>query len=278
MVSESSDLKYFGPVSEKTGQAANYTSDVASKVYTTVKQKSPESAQPYFKLAEDKFSEYGSPILTTVQDKSGKFVQIADEQVSFRCWSSCHDHVWACQTYKADGTVLLTTDGFTDLQVDGAANGVFSFHDKHYPVFQQTKDQYLKAVEERFASLKENGIGGSVGQATDAAKQLPGYVNKQTEVALDRVEDAFNRVTSLPIGEAAPTQICRSRYGACDTGTVAFLHFVHLLSSRANLLLQVVMFDADTLCCLQCKECGDRQSPQQTTHGSSTLASIISLW
>ena len=86
MVSESSDLKYFGPVSEKTGQAANYTSDVASKVYTTVKQKSPESAQPYFKLAEDKFSEYGSPILTTVQDKSGKFVQIADEQVSFRCF------------------------------------------------------------------------------------------------------------------------------------------------------------------------------------------------
>lgn len=174
MVSESSDLKYFGPVSEKTGQAANYTSDVASKVYTTVKQKSPESAQPYFKLAEDKFSEYGSPILTTVQDKSGKFVQVADEQV------------------------------------DGAANGVFSFHDKHYPVFQQTKDQYLKAVEERFASLKENGIGGSVGQATDAAKQLPGYVNKQTEVALDRVEDAFNRVTSLPIvqrvwGQAKPT-------------------------------------------------------------------------
>ena len=146
----------------------------------------------------------------------------------------------ACQTYEADGTVLFTTDGFTDLQVDGAANGVFSFHDKHYPVFQQTKDQYLKAVEERFASLKENGIGGSVGQATDAAKQLPGYVNKQTEVALDRVEDAFNRVTSLPIGETAPVQICLGQYCVSSTGHVASLHctrpFMH-----SNLLPQLVM-------------------------------------
>ncbi len=81
MVSESSDLKYFGGVQSTTGQAANYTSDVAGKVYTTVKQYVPEGLQPHLKVAEDKMSEYGSPALTTLQDKGGKFLQIADTKV-----------------------------------------------------------------------------------------------------------------------------------------------------------------------------------------------------
>ncbi len=60
--------------------------------------------------------------------------------------------------------------------------------------------------------MRENGISGTVGQAADAvsqrtnsavaeAKKLPGFVNKQTEVALDRVEDAINQVSSWPIGK-----------------------------------------------------------------------------
>ncbi|DBA94569.1 hypothetical protein WJX77_009189 [Trebouxia sp. C0004] len=185
MVSESSDLKYFGGVQATTGQAANYTSDVAGKVYTSVKQYVPEGLQPHLKVAEDKMSEYGSPALTTLQDKGGKFLQVADSKV------------------------------------DGAANSAFSLHDKHYPQFQQAKDQYLKVVEEKVSTLRENGISGTVGQAADAvsartnsavaeAKKLPGFVNKQTEVALDRVEDAVNQVSSWPIvqkvwGQAKPT-------------------------------------------------------------------------
>ena len=81
MVSESSDLKYFGGVQSTTGQAANYTSDVAGKVYSTVKQYVPEGLQPHLKVAEDKMSEYGSPAITTLQDKGGKFLQIADTKV-----------------------------------------------------------------------------------------------------------------------------------------------------------------------------------------------------
>ncbi len=81
MVSESSDLKYFGTVQSKTGQAANYTTDVAGKLYTSAKQYIPDSVQPHVKAVEDKVSEYGSPALTTLQDKSGKFLQIADSKV-----------------------------------------------------------------------------------------------------------------------------------------------------------------------------------------------------
>ena len=89
MVAESSDLKYLGGVQAKAGQAANVTTDMAGKVYTNVKQRLPESAQPYVKAAEDKFSEYGTPVLTTVQDKGGKLVQNADEKV--RCTTIvCH--------------------------------------------------------------------------------------------------------------------------------------------------------------------------------------------
>ena len=105
------------------------------------------------------------------------------------------------------------------LQIGGVSSGISSFHEKHVPVFQQTKDQYLKSVEERFSSLRENGIGGTVGQAADAVsartnsavqevKKLPGVVNKQTEVALDRIEDAFNQVASLPIGTAFTLFLC----------------------------------------------------------------------
>ena len=81
MVSESSDLKYFGGVQSKTGQAANYTTDVAGKLYTTAKQYIPESVQPTVKAVEDKVSEYGSPVLTTLQDQGGKFLQVADSKV-----------------------------------------------------------------------------------------------------------------------------------------------------------------------------------------------------
>ena len=62
------------------------------------------------------------------------------------------------------------------------------------------------------ADLRESGISGKVGQAADAvstrtnsavaeAKKLPGIVNKQTEVALDRVEDVINQVASYPVGK-----------------------------------------------------------------------------
>ena len=104
------------------------------------------------------------------------------------------------------------------MQFDGAANSAYSLHDKHYPQFQQAKDQYLKVVEEKVATFREHGISGTVGQAADAvsartngavaeAKKLPGFVNKQTEVALDRVEDAFNQVSSWPLGEYNCTQL-----------------------------------------------------------------------
>ena len=97
--------------------------------------------------------------------------------------------------------------------MDGAVKTTASFHEKHYPAFQNAKDQYLKVVEENVTAFREKGVKGSVNSAADAvlartdgvvteAKKLPGFVNKQTEVALDRVEDAFNQVTSYPFGKA----------------------------------------------------------------------------
>lgn len=105
---------------------------------------------------------------------------------------------------------------FVITQVDGAVKTTASFHEKHYPAFQNAKDQYLKVVEENVTAFREKGVKGTVNSAADAvlartdgvvseAKKLPGFVNKQTEVALDRVEDAFNQVTSYPIGERVQT-------------------------------------------------------------------------
>ena len=84
MVSESNDMKYFGGVQSLTGQAANYTTDVAGKIYTSAKQYVPEAAQPVVKTVEDKVTEYGSPVLTTIQDKGGKLLQVADSKVRSR--------------------------------------------------------------------------------------------------------------------------------------------------------------------------------------------------
>lgn len=210
MVSESSDMKYFGGVQSLTGQAANYTTDVAGKLYTSAKQFVPERAQPTFKNIEDKVSEYGSPVLTTLQDKGGKILQVADAKVRlarcFRC-----SVLMVLRTSMASKGAADVSDG-SFVQVDDAANSAYSLHDKHYPQFQQAKDQYLKVVESKVADLRENGISGKVGQAADAvstrtnsavaeAKKLPGIVNKQTEVALDRVEDVINQVASYPVGQ-----------------------------------------------------------------------------
>ena len=76
-----SDLKRLQFVQQKGGQAINYTSDVAGKVYSTTKQYIPESLHPTVKRVEDTVSEYGSPVLTTVQDKGGKVLQVADDKV-----------------------------------------------------------------------------------------------------------------------------------------------------------------------------------------------------
>lgn len=96
------------------------------------------------------------------------------------------------------------------MQVDDAASSAYSLHDKHYPQFQQAKDQYLKVVENKVADLRESGISGKVGQAADNAKKLPGIVNKRTEVALDRVEDVINQVASYPVGELSGREKWRS--------------------------------------------------------------------
>lgn len=81
----------------------------------------------------------------------------------------------------------------------------------------------MKVVEEKVSTFRENGISGTVGQAADAvsartntavaeAKKLPGFVNKQTEVALDRIEDAFNQVAAYPVGE----HLVLLSVGACN--------------------------------------------------------------
>lgn len=104
------------------------------------------------------------------------------------------------------------------MQVDDAVKTGASFHEKHYPAFQNAKDTYLKKVEDGVSVFREKGISGIVGQSADAvsaktnsavaeAKKLPGFVNKQTEVALDRVEDGFNQVTSYPVGKAFAVQV-----------------------------------------------------------------------
>lgn len=85
-----SDLKQLNFVQEKGGQAINYTSNVAGKVYSTTKEYIPQQFHPHVKSVEDKVSEYGSPVLTTVQDKGGNALQFADSKVllfySKGCW------------------------------------------------------------------------------------------------------------------------------------------------------------------------------------------------
>ena len=93
----------------------------------------------------------------------------------------------------------------------------------------------MKVVEDNVTAFREKGVKGSVNSAADAvltrtdgvvqeAKKLPGFVNKQTEVALDRVEDAFNQVTSYPIGKN-PWQLRQYK-----SDSVQLLFFVLLLS------------------------------------------------
>lgn len=86
-----SDLKRLSFVQQKGGQAINYTSDVAGKVYSQTKQYIPESLHPTVKKVEDTVSEYGSPALTTVQDKGGKFLQVADSKVLTGVFTRCGD-------------------------------------------------------------------------------------------------------------------------------------------------------------------------------------------
>lgn len=76
----------------------------------------------------------------------------------------------------------------------------------------------MKVVENKVADLRESGISGKVGQAADNAKKLPGIVNKQTEVALDRVEDVINQVASYPVGELSSR--AKLRYHDLQSGSV----------------------------------------------------------
>ena len=60
----------------------------------------------------------------------------------------------------------------------------------------------MKVVEDNVTAFREKGVKGSVNSAADAVlTRTDGVVQEQTEVALDRVEDAFNQVTSYPIGK-----------------------------------------------------------------------------
>lgn len=128
----------------------------------------------------------------------------------------------------------------------------------------------MKVVENKVADLRESGISGKVGQAADNAKKLPGIVNKQTEVALDRVEDVINQVASYPVGELLGRESCVTMTCKVALSTKWLSLQIRTLSKHMSCLHLLKHFNV-----LQCKKCGLRPSPQQTLPGRNTLASMM---
>jgi len=91
--SDSQKLQRLGFVQSYSEAAVNKSCEVASSVYNTTRGYVPAAVEDQVSWGEGKFSEittqYGAPLVNTVQDKSQQILGIVDSQVRCAARSPC---------------------------------------------------------------------------------------------------------------------------------------------------------------------------------------------
>nr|ARQ20716.1 oil globule protein [Lobosphaera incisa] len=160
---------------------------LASSVYSTGKSYAPDRFHGSIAAVEQTVSEYGTPLVTAVQDKSDQVLHLVDSKVDTAVTS-------AYQFYEDKSSFLAS-------QVEKQKK----YHEKNLEHYKASRENYLKKIEESVDFLKKEGLTGSARYAADAvlarvddAKKLPPMLVDEAKVVVSKVGDAWAYLASLP--------------------------------------------------------------------------------
>ncbi|KAK9816682.1 hypothetical protein WJX72_003614 [[Myrmecia] bisecta] len=186
-VTSSPDLKRLAFVRSYSGYYWDKGYGLASSVYTTGKSYVPDRLNGSIKAVEETVSEYGTPLVVAVQDKSDQVLHIVDSKVDTAVTS-------AYQFYENKSTFLAS-------QVEKQRK----YHEKNLEHYKASRENYLKKIEESVEFLKKEGLTGSARYAADSvlarveeAKKLPPVLVDEAKALVGKVGDAWAYLASLP--------------------------------------------------------------------------------
>lgn len=186
--SDAQKLQRLGFVQTYSEAALNKSCAVAGSVYSSTRGYVPTAMEDKVSLVEGKVSQigtqYGAPLVNTVQDKSQQILGIVDCQVD---------------------SVAKSAEDFYDKN-SGFLKNQSDFHSKNLAHFKDARDAYLQQAKDAIAYLKENGMVGSAKHAVDqlsaalenARTSLPTYVNDYAGAMLERVSQAWDALYTMP--------------------------------------------------------------------------------
>mmetsp|Transcript_5656 Transcript_5656/g.16148 ORF Transcript_5656/g.16148 Transcript_5656/m.16148 type:complete len:294 (-) Transcript_5656:544-1425(-) len=186
--SDNQKLQRLGFVQTYSEAALNKGYEVAGTVYNTTRGYVPAAIEDKVSWGEGKVSEistqYGAPIVNSVQDKSQQFLGIMDSQVD---------------------SVAKTATNFYEKN-SGFLKSHSEFHSKNLEHFKEARDAYIQQAKDAIAFLKEHGAKGTaqhaIEQLTTALDNLkqwvPKFVGDQTNFLLEKVTQAWDSLYNMP--------------------------------------------------------------------------------
>lgn len=186
--SDSQKLQRLGFVQTYSEAALSKGYEVAGSVYSTTRGYVPAAIEDKVSWGEDKVSEistqYGAPLVNTVQDKSQQILGIVDSQVD---------------------TVAKSANNFYEKNSDFLKNHS-DFHSKNLTHFKEARDAYIQQAKDAIAFLKEHGAKGTVQHAIDQLataldnlKQwVPKFVGDKANLLLEKVTQAWDTLYNMP--------------------------------------------------------------------------------
>lgn len=179
--------KRLGFVSDYTSFAWGKSTGIASGVYGYSKGFVPKSLNPTMEYWEKKVSEIGSPVLAKLHDNSDYVLHVVDDTVD--------------STLKKSGEYVDSSKKVLSSKV----NSQKDLHHDNLKWFEEARGKCLGRIESTIDFLKKEGIQGTaktavglVLNALEDAKKVPAYLGKESQAAMHRVSEAFDKLQTYP--------------------------------------------------------------------------------
>jgi hypothetical protein len=131
----------------------------------------------------------------------------------YRLWDRSSPVVWAPSTsfWKASiglaGIATPLNARMSFISAESAARKGSELSETSLEQFRQARDQYLTAVKEAAAFVKEHGVTGTAKYATDRvlaavedATKIPLHLQTTAQLVIDKVAEAWSSLAALPAG------------------------------------------------------------------------------
>lgn len=187
-------LKRLGFVLVYADYYLNWGYGVAASIYATGRALVPRQLTGITESLEATMSSFSAPVLTAVQDQSGKVLHSLDGKV---------DGVMkaAVGLYPGKGVFRRKENAHSTISNEDEEDALAT----HLSRLSAAKDVYLQQVENAIQLLRERGLGGTAEAAADKVavtigkvKEIPPFLETEARSLIIKVGEGWGALAALP--------------------------------------------------------------------------------